>query len=100
MVVITELEFEIWIPNVFTPNRDNRNDTFTASGIGITKFDMSIFDRWGMEIFHTTDINKGWNGHIQGSSTDCLMDTYIYYISALDSRNNEHQFIGRVTLIK
>jgi gliding motility-associated-like protein len=27
---------------------------------------MRIFDRWGKEIFYTTDINQGWDGYFKG----------------------------------
>ncbi len=27
---------------------------------------MRIFNRWGKELFYTTDINQGWNGNFNG----------------------------------
>lgn len=56
----------IYIPNAFTPNEDNLNEIFLAKGTGISLFGMSIFDRWGNLIFTSDDIDKGWDGKIQG----------------------------------
>jgi hypothetical protein len=64
------------------------------------KYDMLIFDRWGMEIFHTTDKDEGWNGKVQGHDTPCLIDVYVYMISAWDAMGYEHQYIGRVSIVR
>ncbi|MDP1745405.1 MAG: gliding motility-associated C-terminal domain-containing protein [Bacteroidota bacterium] len=56
----------LFIPNTFTPNDDNLNEIFLAKGTGIASFNMTIFDRWGNLIFTSDDLNKGWNGKIEG----------------------------------
>lgn len=56
----------LYVPNAFTPNEDQLNEVFLARGTGITSFDMSVFDRWGNRIFSSNDINKGWDGKIDG----------------------------------
>ena len=99
-IVIDPL-FTLYIPNAFTPNGDNRDDIFLPKGIYVCTFEMWIFDRWGMELFHTTDINQGWNGHVGSSSNMCQEDTYVYMINATDcEKHNKHSYVGRVSLIK
>jgi gliding motility-associated-like protein len=61
---------------------------------------MYIFDRWGMQLYHTTDITKGWNGTVGGGSTVAQEDTYEYKIKVTDAQNKEHAYVGNVTLIK
>ncbi len=56
----------LFIPNSFTPDNDNLNEIFLAKGTGIESFKMLIFDRWGNLIFESDDVNKGWNGKVQG----------------------------------
>jgi len=61
---------------------------------------MYIFDRWGMQLYHTTDIAKGWNGTIGGGTTIAQEDTYVYKISVTDSQGKQHTYTGNVSIIK
>jgi gliding motility-associated-like protein len=97
--VIVDMNFTIYIPNVFTPNQDGVNDVFTASGIGIKEFEMIIYDRWGLNIFQTHDIQKGWNG-ILSNGEPAMMDVFTYLIYATDSRGVKHPYIGSVSLVR
>jgi len=54
--------FALYIPSAFSPNGDSKNELFEAKGNDIKSFEMYIFDRWGTELFHSIDINTGWNG--------------------------------------
>jgi len=57
-----------FLPNAFSPNGDGANELFKGAGYvdGITNFEMSIWNRWGKQVFYTTDILGGWNGQIMG----------------------------------
>jgi len=62
---------DIFIPNVITANEDTfnnqltvyerRDDEFTYFA-GEESFEMSVVNRWGVEIFSSTDIRNGWQG--------------------------------------
>jgi len=91
-------EFILWTPNAFTPNGDGLNDIFTSKGLGIKKYEMFIFDRWGNQIFHTDDIYKGWDGTYKG--TMCSDDVFIYRIVVIDNKSAKHTKTGHVTLLK
>lgn len=94
-------EFTLYIPDAFSPNGDGKNDVFAPKGMSLTDFDMYIFDRWGTLIYHTNDINKGWNGTVNNKGSDvCQQDTYVYMITCEDIRNKPHSYIGKVTLVK
>jgi gliding motility-associated-like protein len=93
--------FTIYIPNAFTPNGDKINGTFEPKGDFICDFSMSIYDRWGMLLYYTKDINHGWNGTVMGGPTVVQEDTYLYLIhvtSCIDQ--TKHTFLGKVTLIQ
>ena len=92
--------FNLYIPSAFSPNGDGKNEVFQPKGQFIKSFEMYIFDRWGMQLFHTTDINNGWNGSVGGSSGIAQEDTYVYKIKVTDSQNNQHTYVGNVNLIK
>ena len=93
--------FTLYIPSAFTPADVNGlNTIFMAKGNDIKSFEMYIFDRWGMQLFHSTDINNGWNGTVKGGNSVCQEDTYVYIIKATDSKNVDHSYTGTVTLLK
>ncbi len=52
----------VWLPNAFTPNYDNTNDVFMATGVNIESFKMTIFNKWGQRVFYTESMNIGWDG--------------------------------------
>ena len=56
----------IYIPNVFTPNNDKKNDTFHPISECIEDVTFSIFDRWGRLLFVSEDITNGWDGRFNG----------------------------------
>ncbi len=97
--LVIEPEYSLYIPSAFSPNGDGINDVFKPVGEYLTDFDMYIFDRWGEEIYHTTDITKGWDGTVHGGTVS-QEDTYIYKITVTDAQHNQHSYIGNVTLIK
>jgi len=61
---------------------------------------MSIFDRWGEEIFHTDDITKGWNGVAKNGPDQAKQDVYVWKIRAKDIFKQTHDLIGTVTLLR
>lgn len=94
-------KFVLYIPNAFTPNGDDDNDVFFAKGEYITEFEMRIFDRWGMMVFYSDSIDRGWNGKINNTSAElCPNDVYVYQIRIKDNLNKGHKYVGKVTMLK
>ncbi len=99
-IVINEM-YALYVPNAFTPNSDGKNEVFKAEGEGINNFKMYIYDRWGLLIFYTEDINKGWDGTYQAKGSQILQeDLYVWKIQATDFKNMPRNLHGTVTLIK
>jgi gliding motility-associated-like protein len=98
--IVIDPIFALYIPSAFSPNGNGLNDVFMAKGNDVKTFEMYIFDRWGAELFHSTSINDGWPGTVNGGSSICQEDTYIYLIKVTDHKNKLHSYTGRVTLIK
>jgi gliding motility-associated-like protein len=96
--VIVNPAYTLYVPNSFTPNNDGRNDFFSCSGIGIVKFKMNIFSRWGNHICTLNDINQSWDGYDDGKLAQ--EDTYVYLIEVTDILKQEHVISGRVSIIK
>ena len=90
----------IYVPNAFTPNGNGVNDGFIAVGRGITRYEMWIIDRWGLEIFHSQSMHEPWDGTYYGNNNLCQNDVYEYVIDAEDYKGKKHRFIGHVTLVR
>ncbi len=96
--------FTFYIPNAFTPNGDQKNEGFKGIGEGIdnTTYNMWIFDRWGMMIYHAMDINTPWDGHMRGDEGRPVLqeDVYVWKVKFNDIFGTQHEYHGTVTLIK
>jgi gliding motility-associated-like protein len=99
-IVIIKDAVTFYIPNAFSPNHDNTNDGFKGEGIGIKKstYNLWVFDRWGLMIFHSTDIDISWDGTY--NSGKCQEDVYVWKVSFYDDLNKSHDYHGTVTLLR
>jgi gliding motility-associated-like protein len=95
--VWVELFFPLWVPNAITPDGDGINDYFRAYGENITGFHMQIYDRWGLQIFESWDIEEIWDGGINGYYVQ--NDTYLWIIW-YDTVDRKAQLMGHVTMVR
>lgn len=107
--VIAEEDGGIIVPNAFTPNQNGPNggvivpgnfdnDVFHPLSTGVTKYRLSIFNRWGELIFESTDINIGWDGYYRDKL--CEQDVYIWKIEAQFSEGKRTIKTGDVLLLR
>uniref|UniRef100_UPI00374D3B7F PKD domain-containing protein n=1 Tax=Ferruginibacter sp. TaxID=1940288 RepID=UPI00374D3B7F len=90
--------FSFYIPSAFTPNGDGINDCFKVSHFNFIKsVDISIYNRYGSLVFHTTTENDCWNGTYRGKDAD--PGNYVYYIKAEDNCNKFYKK-GNLMLIR
>jgi gliding motility-associated-like protein len=87
-----------FIPNVFTPNKDGINESF--SPVILDGFiSMEIFNRWGQEIYETTDVEKPWKGDYKGKPVPD--GTYVYIVKWNDVCTGFPQDrIGSITVLR
>ena len=70
----------IFFPNAFSPNGDNYNDVLYVRGTeGFESMELIIFNRWGQELFKSTDPAIGWDGTFEGEPV--RSDVYGYYLT-------------------
>ena len=98
--IAIEPDFVFYIPNAFSPDGDEINESFGGKGNFIKEFEMSIFDRWGNLIYKTEDINKPWDGKANRGNDLAQADTYVYVIKAIDFNHKKHGYKGVVTLVR
>ncbi|GEM_PF-3612034 len=64
--IIITTKPNLFFPNAFTPDGDGLNDVFIPIGKNISQYSLMIFNRWGEIIFHSDQLDVGWNGVYQG----------------------------------
>lgn len=91
-----------FLPNAFTPNGDGRNEVFIGVGFieNIRSFQMQIYDRWGQQVFMTTDPTIGWNGRYQNTGKILPAGVYTYQGALSFSDENQIYLKGNVVLIR
>lgn len=100
-VVHIKPTYTIFIPNSFTPNMDEVNETFKIYGKGIVEVDLFIFDRWGSPITHLRNmeaVQKGWDGTKNG--VNVKQDVYVYKALIRDVFGFIHEYYGQINLIR
>ncbi len=65
--VITAANCPIVIPNIITPNGDQANEFFTLKGLTAAEWHLSIFDRWGRQVYDRARYDNSWNATGQAS---------------------------------
>jgi gliding motility-associated-like protein len=91
------------IPNVFTPTNAGILGMDNLFYISTTNDDLSswsllIFDRWGKEVYNSTNPKQYWNGNTEGGSA-APAGVYYYVISAT-CQSNTYKKDGFVQLIR
>jgi len=77
-------------PNVFTPNGGafngldpegkEGNETFNILIEGEDKYELVIYDRWGVKVFDSKDKTNDWNGKVNNTGALCPDGTYYYIL--------------------
>ncbi len=86
------------VPNVFTPNGDDKNDEFRVAYRSITSFQCWVYNRWGKKVYEWTDPAKGWDGTINGRPA--AESAYFYVIRATGADGTEYKLKGDINLIR
>ncbi len=77
----------LWIPNVFSPNGDGRNDFFVFKHQSLQSCRVTIVDRTGKVVYKRKidDIYSwdGWDGNMHNSSRRAPEGQYYYVVEAL-----------------
>lgn len=98
IVVEETTEYEIWLPNVFSPNGDGENDVLMVYGQGIDQLDFYIYDRWGELVYEGHDPAQGWDGMYNGAEMDPA--TFVYYAEATYTNGQVESLHGNFTLVR
>jgi gliding motility-associated-like protein len=95
-----EPPLNVFIPSAFTPDGDGLNDVFKVVGTYIDKFDLWVYDRWGNLVFHTNDLEKGWDGSDENPNFTTENLIYSYRVVAKGYNFQVFDKKGSVTVIR
>ncbi len=84
------------IPNAFSPNGDGINDTWKIGYLNTyPNATVTIFNRYGQEVFHSEGYTKEWDGTFNGKPLP--IGTYYYIINL---KQNKPLISGSITLLR
>lgn len=89
-----------FMPNAFTPYGSG-NTIFIGNGFldGIKDFNLSIFNRYGQELFYTRNHSAGWNGRINNTGEMQTSGNYVYLVEIIGPRGIPLKLRGNFLLI-
>lgn len=97
--IVAEEQFSWFVPNSFTPNGDYFNEYFRPYFPDTLTYTLSIFDRWGGEIYRTTSLHGRWDGNMDGRPVP--QGVYVYRLNFRHPVTHKHtEKTGIVTLIR
>ena len=91
----------LWIPNTFTPNGETNNRFAFSTTLEITYYEIWIYNRQGLLVYHGTDINQPWDG-VDYHGNACPQGAYVYHYvySCTQDPTRRHTGDGTVTLLR
>ncbi len=92
-------ELTVYIPNAFSPNDDGLNDVFRIQGEPFKVLKFWVYNRWGEELFFTSDPSSGWDGRRMRDGNCSPQDTYIYKTEILGEHGEIQEMTGSFLLI-
>lgn len=85
------------LPDVLTPNGDGVNDEYLVNELmDAENFRLDIYNRWGRQIFTSTDYNVTWKG--EGDGPTVTSGTYFVVLTFLNCYNEERQINGVIAV--
>jgi len=93
-------EMQVFIPNAFTPNNSGVNDYFKVYGVGFVSYEMSIFDRWGKQVYYAKNTEQAWDGTDMATGKPVPQGLYVYRVTIIDNSGTVHNRFNHVTVIR
>lgn len=89
----------VFIPNAFRPSGEFNNVFIPVTTyVDFTEYEFSVFNRWGLQVFTTTNVDQGWDG--SRGTKKCEPGVYVYLVRFKSSKGEYIDFKGSVTLLR
>ncbi len=94
--IYVTVHIDPFIPNVFSPNNDGINDTWSIKYLEtFVNATIKIFNRYGQQVFFAQQYNTPWDGKFKNAE---LPVGVYYYI--IEPNNGRNKYTGSVTLLR
>lgn len=88
----------VFTPNAFSPNGDDINDRFIVQAPTLRLGTLLIFNRWGVKIYESSNLDEGWDGTFKGASVP--EGVYVFLIKGQGEDGTPIELKGTVTVIR
>ena len=97
-----ENNYNLLAANAFSPNNDDRNNTFIPSALlsNENEFTMTIHDQFGNFIYKTNSSNRPWNGRKMSDNSDSPAGMYVWSVTLKNANGISENYRGQVLLIR
>jgi gliding motility-associated-like protein len=102
-ILIDDCSYQLWFPNVFTPNNDGINERFKPICLGVIgSYQILIFNRWGQQLYKSNDAYDGWDGTYNGSKCPDGVYYFVAEYSVGEHSNTINQEVvrGVITILR
>ncbi len=99
--VLPILKGDLWVPTAFTPDRRGYGNNLFKVGVhNVLEYEISIYSREGLLVFHSTNPQASWDGTYK--YRDCKPGSYVYVVRYTTQKDPGHTLekTGSVLLIR
>jgi gliding motility-associated-like protein len=97
-IVVEAACTDVFIPTIFSPNKDGNNDFVCVYGSCIASMTFEIYNRWGEKVFETGDPNDCWDGTFRDKELNT--GTFVYKAIITLESGEEIVKSGTIALVK
>lgn len=90
----------VWVPNAFNVGstiQENSRFKPVVAFVDVKGYEFIIFNRWGQEIWSTTDVDEPWKGQVNGQYVP--QGVYAYYVAVYNGAGKKFEERGTVTFL-
>lgn len=88
----------VFVPNAFSPNGDGLNEELRVDGNQILEMHLTVYNRFGQQVFEADDQSQTWDGTFRGKTLDPDVFGYIFNCTCTNGETFTSQ--GNISLLK
>ncbi len=98
VIILVDIKYNVGVPNAFSPNGSGKNDILYVRGFGIETMNFTIFNRYGQQVFNSTDQAIGWDGTHNGKEVN--PGVFVWTLTVSFKNGTTEDLKGNVTLVR